>query len=96
MAKANSFDPRFTGVRYRPDSRWNYVLVVDSGQDLPGYSLLDERAAWSPSNAQDLPIYRSLRRAPPGAQVPRSSWLCSTRPAAIGTSRCVHPRRADS
>ena len=47
MAKANSFDPRFAGVRYRPDTRWNYVLVVDPRQDLPGYSQLDERAAYT-------------------------------------------------
>jgi hypothetical protein len=47
MAKANSFDPRFAGVRYRPDTRWNYVLIVDPRQDLAGYSQLDERAAYT-------------------------------------------------
>ena len=47
MAKATSFDPRFAGVRYRPDAHWNYVLVVDPRQDLHGYSQLDERAAYT-------------------------------------------------
>jgi hypothetical protein len=46
MAKANDFDKRFQGTRYRPDAHWEYVVMVDPAQDLPGYSQLDERAAW--------------------------------------------------
>jgi hypothetical protein len=46
MAKANDFDKRFTGARYRPDTHWDYVIMMDPAQDLPGYSQLDERAAY--------------------------------------------------
>ncbi|NEI73154.1 DUF1214 domain-containing protein [Rhizobium lusitanum] len=46
MAKANSFDKRFPGSRYREDAHWDYVLMLDPAQDLPGYSQLDERAAY--------------------------------------------------
>jgi hypothetical protein len=47
MAKANSFDKRFSDVRYRPDSRWEYVIMADPAQDLPNFSQLDERAAYT-------------------------------------------------
>lgn len=46
MAKANSFDKRFAGSRYRDEAHWDYVLMLDPAQDLPGYSQLDERAAY--------------------------------------------------
>ncbi len=46
MAKANDFNKRFPRARYRPDSHWEYVILADPAQDLPGYSQLDERAAW--------------------------------------------------
>jgi hypothetical protein len=46
MAKANDFDKRFQGARYRPDAHWDYVITLDPSQDLAGYSQLDERAAW--------------------------------------------------
>jgi len=46
MAKANDFDKRFEGARYRPDAHWDYVIMADPAQDLPGYSQLDERAAY--------------------------------------------------
>jgi hypothetical protein len=46
MAKANDFDKRFKGARYRPDAHWDYVVTLDPAQDLAGYSQLDERAAW--------------------------------------------------
>jgi hypothetical protein len=46
MAKANDFAKRIPGSRYRPDSHWEYVIVADPAQDLPGYSQLDERAAY--------------------------------------------------
>jgi hypothetical protein len=46
MAKANDFDKRFTGVRYRPDAHWDYAVILDPAQDLADYSQLDERAAW--------------------------------------------------
>jgi hypothetical protein len=46
MAKATDFDKRFQGARYRPDTHWEYVIMLDPAQDLPGYSQLDERAAY--------------------------------------------------
>lgn len=47
MAKANSFDKRFAGARYRPDANWDYVIMADPDQDLPNYTQLDERAAYT-------------------------------------------------
>ena len=47
MAKANSFDKRFQGARYRPDAHWDYVIMADPAQDLPEYSQFDERAAYT-------------------------------------------------
>jgi hypothetical protein len=46
MAKANSFDKRFPDSRYRADAHWDYVIMADPDQDLPGLSQLDERAAY--------------------------------------------------
>ena len=46
MAKANDFAKRIPGSRYRPDTQWDYVIMADPAQDLPGYSQLDERAAY--------------------------------------------------
>lgn len=46
IAKANSFDKRFTGARYREDARWDYLMVLDPAQDVENYSQLDERAAY--------------------------------------------------
>ena len=47
MAKANSFNKRFNGARYRPDTHWDYVIMANPAQDLPNYSQLDERAAYT-------------------------------------------------
>jgi hypothetical protein len=47
MAQANAFDKRFAGSRYRTDSNWDYVLMLDPNQDLAGWSQLDERAAYT-------------------------------------------------
>ncbi len=47
MAKANSFDKRFKGARYRPGAHWDYVIMPDPAQDLADYSQLDERAAYT-------------------------------------------------
>lgn len=46
MAKANSYDKRFPGSKYRSDAHWDYVIMADPAQDLPGHSQLDERAAY--------------------------------------------------
>lgn len=47
MAKANSFDKRIEGARYRPDCNWDFVITVNPFQDLKGWSQLDERAAYT-------------------------------------------------
>jgi Uncharacterized conserved protein len=46
MAKANSADRRFAGVKYRPETHWDFALQLDA--DAPGefWNLLDERASW--------------------------------------------------
>ena len=47
MAKANSFDKRFAGTRYRPEAHWDFVIMADPAQDVANYSQLDERAAYT-------------------------------------------------
>jgi hypothetical protein len=47
MAKANSFEKRFSGVRYRPDTHWDYVMVWDWTHETPFYHQLDELAAYT-------------------------------------------------
>jgi hypothetical protein len=44
MAMAISFDKRTEGARYRPDSNWQYVIMLDPSQESKYYSQLDERA----------------------------------------------------
>lgn len=43
MAMAISFDKRAEGSRYRPDSNWQYVIMLDPKQEAEFYSQLDER-----------------------------------------------------
>jgi hypothetical protein len=47
MAKANSFDKRFAGSRYRPDAQWDYVLCVDWTAETEFYRQLDELSAYT-------------------------------------------------
>lgn len=49
MAKANSFDKRFEGARYRSDSDWDYLFAPGFNplQDVANYSQLDERAGYT-------------------------------------------------
>jgi len=46
MARANTFERRFAGMMYRPDSRWHYALQLDADDPDAFWYLLDERAAW--------------------------------------------------
>jgi hypothetical protein len=46
MAQALSFDSRLEGTRYRPDTRWEYVINFDPSQESENYTELDERANW--------------------------------------------------
>jgi len=46
MAKANSADRRFAGVKYRSDAHWDFALALDADAPDEFWNLLDERAAW--------------------------------------------------
>lgn len=46
MAKANSADRRFAGVRFRPDTHWDFALQMDADNSPAFWNLLDERASW--------------------------------------------------
>jgi hypothetical protein len=46
MARANTFDRRFAGMLYRPDSHWHYALQLDADHPAEFWNLLDQRAAW--------------------------------------------------
>lgn len=63
MAKANSADRRFAGVKYRSDAHWDFALQLDA--DNPGafWNLLDERASW---------FYEAVGRSGDGTQASRS------------------------
>jgi len=47
MAKANSFDKRFAGSRYRPETHWDYVIAVDWIAETEFYRQLDELSAYT-------------------------------------------------
>jgi hypothetical protein len=46
MAKANSADRRFKGVKYRSDAHWDFALMLDADAPDCFWNLLDERASW--------------------------------------------------
>jgi hypothetical protein len=46
MAKANTADRRFAGVKYRPDAHWDFALQLDADNPSAFWNLLDERASW--------------------------------------------------
>jgi len=46
MAKANSADRRFAGVKYRSDAHWDFALQLDADDPDAFWNLLDERASW--------------------------------------------------
>lgn len=46
MAKANTADRRFAGVKYRPDAHWDFALQLDADDPAAYWNLLDERASW--------------------------------------------------
>jgi hypothetical protein len=46
MARANTFERRFSGMMYRADSHWHYALALDADHPDEFWNLLDERAAW--------------------------------------------------
>jgi hypothetical protein len=46
MARANTFQRRFAGMLYRPDSHWHYALQLDADNPDEFWNLLDQRAAW--------------------------------------------------
>jgi len=46
MAKANTADRRFPGVKYRPGAHWDFALQLDADDPGAFWNLLDERASW--------------------------------------------------
>jgi hypothetical protein len=46
MAKANSAERRFAGVKYRTDAHWDFALQLDADDPNAFWNLLDERASW--------------------------------------------------
>jgi len=46
MAKANSADRRFAGVKYRPETHWDFALQLDADDPGAFWNLLDERTSW--------------------------------------------------
>ena len=69
MAKANTFERRFAGMMYRPDSRWHYALQLDADNPDAFWYLIDERAAW---------FYEAVSAAPdmaPKRPGPSSAYL---------------------
>lgn len=47
MAKANSFNKRFSGSLYRPDTHWDYVIAVDWTAESQFYRQTDELSAYT-------------------------------------------------
>ncbi|MEG9504360.1 MAG: DUF1254 domain-containing protein [Methylorubrum extorquens] len=47
MAQVKSFTKREADARYRPEARWDYVILMDPSQEAATYSQLDERADWT-------------------------------------------------
>jgi hypothetical protein len=69
MAKANSADRRFAGVKYRADAHWDFALQLDSDDPSAFWNLLDERASW---------FYEAVGAAPamaPKRPGPSSAYL---------------------
>ena len=46
MAKANSADRRFAGVKFRAGSHWDFALLLDADNPNDYWNHLDERASW--------------------------------------------------
>jgi hypothetical protein len=47
MAKANTFDKRFTDSRYRPGTKWDYVMTWNWTHETPFYYQLDEMSGYT-------------------------------------------------
>src|SRR4029450_3299099 len=69
MAKANTADRRFAGVKYRDDAHWDFALQLDADGPDAFWNLLDERASW---------FYEAVSAAPsmaPKRPGPSSAYL---------------------
>ena len=80
MAKANTFERRFTGVMYRPDCRWHYALQLDADNPEEFWNLLDQRSAWFYEAYSAAPSMAPKRPGPSSAylgayQDRRGNWL---------------------
>ena len=80
MAKANTFERRFAGMMYRPDSRWHYALQLDADNPDEFWNLLDQRSAWFYEAYSAAPSMAPKRPGPSSAylgayQDKRGNWL---------------------
>jgi hypothetical protein len=69
MAKANSADRRFAGVKFRAGTHWDFALQLDADDPGAFWNLLDERASW---------FYEAVGAAPgmaPKRPGPSSAYL---------------------
>jgi hypothetical protein len=76
MAKANTSDRRFAGVRYREDAHWDHALDLDPDDPAEYWGRLDARAAW---------FYEAYSAAPdmsPNKPGPSSAYLGAYRDSA--------------
>ena len=80
MTKANTFERRFAGMMYRPDSRWHYALQLDADNPDEFWNLLDQRSAWFYEAYSAAPSMAPKRPGPSSAylgayQDKRGNWL---------------------
>jgi hypothetical protein len=67
MAKANSFDRRFSGAHLRPDAHWDCVIAVDWTHETKFYRQMGELSAYTyeataRSGGMTTPSWASARR----------------------------------
>jgi hypothetical protein len=80
MARANSADRRFAGVKYRPDAHWDFALLLDANDPSAFWNLLDERASWF-YEAVGAGVAMAPKRPSPG---PSSAYLSAYKDKAGG------------
>ena len=71
MARANTFERRFAGMMYRPDSHWHYALQLDADNPDEFWNLLDQQRRHR--------FYEAVGQRRHGSQAPRSVFGISCR-----------------
>ncbi|HYO43292.1 MAG TPA: DUF1214 domain-containing protein, partial [Candidatus Limnocylindrales bacterium] len=83
MAKANTFERRFSGIEYRAGTRWHNLLLLDADDPDDFWNHLDERAAWFYEAVTATPAMAPKRPGPASAylgayQDKAGDWLDGT------------------